>query len=71
MPISKAQQKAVHKYVRKNYDRIGLTLPRGRKEDIEKRAKEIGESVNGYISSLIRSDMGMSDEEWRNCGAED
>lgn len=71
MPISKAQQKAVHKYVRENYDRIGLTLPRGRKEDIEKRAKEIGESVNGYISSLIRADMSMSDEEWRNCGAED
>ena len=31
--ISKAQQKAVHKYVKNNYDRIELTVkPKGKKE---------------------------------------
>ena len=30
-PVSKAQQKAVHNYVRNNYDRIEVTLkPKGR-----------------------------------------
>lgn len=65
MTVSKAQQKAVHKYVRENYDRIGLTLPRGRKEDVEKRAKELGQSINSYICALIQSDMGMADNEWK------
>ena len=27
--VSKAQQKAVHKYVKANYDRLDLTMPKG------------------------------------------
>ena len=33
--ISKAQQKAVHKYVKNNYDRIELTVPKGQKDIIK------------------------------------
>ena len=34
--ISKAQQKAVHEYVKRNYDRIELTVkPKGKKEEIK------------------------------------
>lgn len=29
--ISKAQQKAVNKYISNNYDRINLTVPKGKK----------------------------------------
>ena len=32
--ISKAQQKAVNKYVKNNYDRINVTFPKGQKEII-------------------------------------
>ena len=41
--ISKAQQKAVHEYVKRNYDRIELTVkPKGKKEEIkEKKEKKI------------------------------
>ena len=32
--ISKAQQKAVNKYVKNNYDRINVTFPNGIPEDV-------------------------------------
>ena len=65
MPVSKAQQKAVNKYMAANYDRINLTVPKGRKATIEARANEQGESVNGYINGLIRADVGLSEDEWK------
>ena len=53
MPTSKAQQKAVHKYVKANYDRMELTVPKGRKEEIKKYAASNNESVNGFINRAI------------------
>ena len=38
--ISKAQQKAVNKYISNNYDRINLTVPKGKKTDISKKKEE-------------------------------
>lgn len=51
--ISKAQQKAVQKYVKKNYDRIELTVPKGQKDFISQLATTAGESVNGYIKKAV------------------
>ena len=51
--ISKAQQKAVQKYVKKNYDRIELTVPKDQKDFIAQRATAAGESVNGYIKKAV------------------
>ena len=52
--ISKAQQKAVHKYVKNNYDRIELTVkPKGKKEDIKAHADKMGETLNGFINRAI------------------
>lgn len=51
--VSKAQQAAVNKYVRKNYDRILLTLKKGRKDDIKAAAAAAGESVNEYIMKAV------------------
>ena len=53
MAISKAQQAAVHKYVKANYDRLELTLPKGQKELVKDFAAANGESVNSFISRLI------------------
>ena len=53
-PVSKAQQKAVHNYVRNNYDRIELTVkPKGRKEEIKAHAEKQGETLNGFINRAI------------------
>lgn len=57
MPVSKAQQKAVHKYVKANYDRMELTVPRGQKETIRTHAAARGESVNAFIARAIRETM--------------
>lgn len=50
---SKAQQKAVHKYVKANYDRFELTTPKGNKEKIKAHAQKQGESLNGFINRAI------------------
>ena len=35
-----AQQRAVHKYVKNNYDRLELSVPKGEKEVIQQAAKQ-------------------------------
>lgn len=57
MPASKAQQRAVNKYMAANYDRINLTMPKGRKAAIQTAAADAGESVNAYINGAV--DMRM------------
>jgi predicted HicB family RNase H-like nuclease len=57
MAISKKQQASVHKYVKENYDRIELTVPKGRKADIQAHAATKGESVNAFINRAINETM--------------
>lgn len=63
MAVSKAQQKAVNKYMAANYDRINLTVPKGRKEEIQAFAAQTGESVNGFINRAIGEAMGESPQQ--------
>lgn len=53
MPVSKSQQKAVHKYVKANYDRMELTVPKGKKDIIKSHAEKQGLSTNAYINVAI------------------
>lgn len=53
MAVSKAQQASVNKYVKANYDRINVTMPKGQKETIQSAAAAVGESVNSYINGAI------------------
>ncbi len=57
MPVSKAQQRAVNKYVKDKYDRILLTMPKGQKEIIQAHAEAQGESVNGFINRAVDETM--------------
>lgn len=57
MTVSKAQQKAVNKYVRENYDRINVNMPKGKKEEIQAHAAKLGMSVNAYINAAIDEKM--------------
>ena len=61
MAVSKSQQKAVHKYVKANYDRMELTVPKGRKDTIKARADAQGQSVNAYINAAIEGRMAQED----------
>jgi len=58
MPVSKAQQKAVTKYVKAKYDRFGLTMAKGRLDEIKGHAAACGQSVNGFINDAIDEKMG-------------
>lgn len=49
----KSQQRATNKYIKKHYDRLNLTLPKGQREIISQVAAKNGESVNGFVRRLI------------------
>lgn len=57
MATTKAQQKAVNKYMAANYDRINLTVEKGRKQLIKEHAESKGESVNKFINRAITETM--------------
>ena len=63
MPISKSNQKAVNKYVKNNYDRINVTMPKGKKDDIKTHAEKRGESVNAFINRAIDNQMEQDKEQ--------
>ena len=65
MAYTKATMKAVDKYVKNNYDRLAITIPKGRKETIDTFAKKEGTSINGLVNRLIRETIGMTEEEWK------
>ena len=60
-PASKAQQKAVNKYMKENYDRINLLLPKGKKAVIQDYAASHGESVNGFINRAVDEAMAQTE----------
>jgi len=53
MPASKAQQKAVSKYMKENYDVYQIRMPKGKKNDIKAVAAAAGESINQYILGAV------------------
>lgn len=53
MPASKAQQKAVNKYIKENYDVFQIRMPKGKKDIIKAHAESKGESVNGFINRAV------------------
>lgn len=57
MPASKAQQKAVSKYMKENYDVYQIRMKKGQKEIIKAHAEARNESVNGFIGRAISEAM--------------
>ena len=63
--MAKKQTEWTRAFNEKAYDRLAITIPKGRKAEVEAHAKSRGESVNGYVNRLIRADMGRTAEEWK------
>lgn len=57
--MGKTSAAAKNKWMAKAYDRINLTVPKGKKDIIKEYAEEHGESVNAFINRAI--DEAMSD----------
>ena len=53
MAIREAQRKAVRKYNSANYDRVELTVTKGKKVVLQAHAASRGESLNGFINRAI------------------
>ena len=57
MAVSKAQQRAVSKYMKENYDEIKVRIAKGEKEAIKTHAEAHNESVNAFINRAINETM--------------
>lgn len=57
MPASKAQQKAVAKYMAANYDELKIRLPKGERDRVRAYADSQGQSVNALIRDLLQREM--------------
>ena len=63
--MPKKQTQWTRAYNEKSYDRLAITIPKGRKEAVEAHAQSKGESVNGLVNALLRADMGLTAEQWK------
>lgn len=57
MSVTKAQQKAVSKYMKNNYDELKVRVHKGDKDKIKAHAESQGESLNGFINRAIDETM--------------
>lgn len=62
MPTTKAQQNAVNKYMKNNYDSLRIVVPKGQKANIQAAADEVGESINQYTNKALLARLGR--QEW-------
>ena len=54
MPVSQAQQRAVNKYLRNNFDDIKTRVTKGKREEYKNKAKALGyESFNNFVIAAI------------------
>ena len=67
--MTKTSSAVKRRYNEKAYDRLAITVPKGQKQAIESFAQQQGESVNGLINRLLRVEMGLSAQEWKNAEA--
>lgn len=49
---------------KKNYDRIGITVPKGMREMVRRHAEKQGMTVNQLINVLVRDEIGILQIEW-------
>ena len=63
--MPKKQTEWSRAYNEKAYERLAITIPMGRKAEVEAFASKTGESVNGLINRLLMQEIGMTPEEWK------
>ena len=60
--MGKTSSAVKNKYNAKAYDRINLTVSKGKKEVIQSHAQDQGKSVNGFINEAIDEKMQRDNE---------
>ena len=65
MAYTRAGMKAVDKYVKENYTKLNIKIPKAQGEAVKAHAQRKGTSVNALVNDLLRTDMGVSEEDWK------
>lgn len=52
-----------NKFIAEKYDRINLTVPKGRKAEVQAHAEAHGKSVNGFINEAIDEKMARDESQ--------
>lgn len=60
-----ARTKANRRYNEKAYERLAITIPKGRKKTLEEYTRKHGETVNGLVNRLLREETGLTVEAWK------
>ena len=68
--MPKKQTEWTRAYNEKAYDRLAVTIPKGKKTLVEAHAQGRGLSVNGLINALLRDSLKLSEEEWKRSAEE-
>ena len=63
--MGKTSSQVKDRYNAKAYDEIKIRVPKGRKAAVEAHAKGKGESVNGLVNALLRADMALTEDDWK------
>lgn len=63
MSVSKSQQKAVNKYIKKNYDLFQVRMSKGQKAEIKAHAEKNGESLNAFVKRAISETVERDNEK--------
>lgn len=61
---AKTSSAAKNRYNVKAYDRLAITVPKGRKADLTEHVTKTGQSINGLVNDLLCGELGMTEEEW-------
>ena len=63
--MAKTRSEINNAYAKKAYDNLRVIIPKGRKQAVEAHAKRKGESINSLINALLRNDLGLTEEQWK------
>lgn len=60
----KDRYKYQNDYIKNNYDKIVLTIPKGYKKEVENRAESKGfKKITEYLKALIENDLNQVNED--------
>ncbi len=65
MAKTKTSSAVKQRYNEKAYDRLAITIPKGKKALVEEYAATHDGSVNGVVNRLLRVELGISEEDWK------
>lgn len=68
--MPKKQTEWSRSFNEKAYDRLAITIPKGRKSTVEACAAARGQSVNGMVNALLMDAAGLTEAEWKQTAAE-